>query len=149
MSETSDIISQVGSALSNAAPYASAITALASLGIDITELIKPSEVDYDAQYQDQLKQAADLITALVEKPGADSAAAFTTFLDELLIAAGRPVVGGISTQCVAVRVDHLLNLVSGNAELVLYLQLFLQLNSARQQQAPVTEPGSTAKGGAT
>jgi hypothetical protein len=145
----SDVITEVSSALSNAAPYAGALTAFANLGIDITQLIKPSEVDYDQQYQDQLKQAADLITALVEKPGADSGAAFTTFLNELLVSAGRPVVGGISATEVSIRVDHLLNLVSGTAELVLYLQLFLQLNATKQpqQQAPIqlTNPVATPK----
>jgi hypothetical protein len=124
-------LSEITSALSDAAPYAGAITALANLGIDITKLVDPSQ-NYDQLYQDRCAKAADLITALVEKPGADSGAAFTTFLNELLATAGRPVVGGISTECVSIRVDHLLNLVSGNAELVEYRELFSQLGSANR-----------------
>ena len=107
-------LSDVTSALSSAAPYAGAITALANLGIDITKAVTPDEIaTYENEHQQRIKQAADLVSGLVAKPDADTERAINDFDDELCAREGCPIVGGIPGVTVTIRVDRWLAHVTG------------------------------------
>jgi hypothetical protein len=138
-------LSEITSALSDAAPYAGAIEALANLGIDITKLITPDTAQANDQQRTQrIQQAADLLSALVADPSPDNADRIVAYDDELCLAAGYPIVGGVSGPTVTVGVQRFLLHESAVAELIALRGLFNQLVVAGgkpvQQPAAVTPP---------
>lgn len=139
-------LSDITSALSSAAPYAGAITALANLGIDITKAVTPDQIaEYEAQHQARVREATDRISALVANPlDAGAARSINDFDDELCALAGQPVVGGVRGVTVTIRVDRWLAHITAASEEIRDHGIILAGLAYAQRQQPVT-PATPAK----
>ena len=108
-------ITDVTAALTAAAPYSGAITALANLGIDITKAVTPDAAqNYENDHKGRITQAAELVSELLANPGdVGVQQRLNAFDDGMCAASGYPVAGGVAEQTITIRVDRYLAHVAG------------------------------------
>jgi hypothetical protein len=124
----SDALAEIATDLSNAAPYAGAIEALANLGIDITKLITPDQAQqYANERKARLQKAAELVSELLANPSPGTEQRLNDFDDQLCLDAGFPLAGGVAEPTITIRVSRYLAHVGGLSAGVEFASLFNEL----------------------